>query len=68
MQSVRTTVNLRAALGVERPALKVLGTCNPNFAHRALQLDPTVALLIPCNVVLEPEGPGTRIAIVDPAS
>ena len=58
--------NLRAALGVDRPPLKVLGACNPKFAHRALQLDPTVALLIPCNVVLEPDGSGTRIAIVDP--
>ena len=58
--------NLRAARGVERAPLKILGTCNPDFAHRALQLDPTVSLLMPCNVVLEPDGSGTRIAIVDP--
>jgi len=66
LTEIDVAANLRAALGVDRPALKVLGACNPNFAHRALQLDPTVALLIPCNVVLEPEGTGTRIAIVDP--
>jgi uncharacterized protein (DUF302 family) len=66
LTEIDVAANLRTALGVERPPLKILGTCNPDFAHRALQLDPTVALLMPCNVVLEPERSGTRIAIVDP--
>ncbi len=58
---------LRAKLGVERPPLKILGACNPVIANQALELDPTVALLLPCNVVLEPapEG-GTRVRAVDP--
>jgi uncharacterized protein (DUF302 family) len=58
---------LRAKLGVERPPLKILGACNPVIANRALELDPSVALLLPCNVVLEPapEG-GTRVRAVDP--
>lgn len=58
---------LKAKLGIERSPLKILGACNPTFAHRALELDPSVSLLLPCNVVLEPaEGGGTRIAAVDP--
>jgi uncharacterized protein (DUF302 family) len=58
---------LRAKLGVERPPLKILGACNPVIANQALELDPSVALLLPCNVVLEPapEG-GTRVRVVDP--
>jgi uncharacterized protein (DUF302 family) len=58
---------LRAKLGVERQPLKILGACNPVFANQALELDPSVALLLPCNVVLEPapEG-GTRVRAVDP--
>jgi len=58
---------LRAKLGVERPPLKILGACNPVIANQALDLDPSVALLLPCNVVLEPapEG-GTRVRAVDP--
>lgn len=58
---------LKAKIDVDRPPLKILGACNPNFAHQALQLDPTVALMLPCNVVLEatPEG-GTRVSAVDP--
>lgn len=55
-----------AKLGVDRPLLKILGACNPGFAQRALQLDPTVSLLLPCNVVVEAVDGGTRIAAVDP--
>lgn len=57
---------LKAKLGVDRAPLKILGACNPNFAHQALQLDPSVALLLPCNVVLESQGGDTRVAAVDP--
>ena len=58
--------NLNAALGVDRPPLKILGACSPMLAHQALELDPLVALLLPCNVVLEADGNGTRVRIVDP--
>jgi uncharacterized protein (DUF302 family) len=59
---------LAAKLGVERAPLKILGACNPGFAARALALDPSVALLLPGNVVLEDTGEPnrTRVAIADP--
>jgi uncharacterized protein (DUF302 family) len=56
----------RAKLGVERSFLKILGACNPTFAQRALQIDPSVSLLLPCNVVVESVGEGTKISAVDP--
>ena len=55
-----------AKLGVDRPFLKILGACNPHFAQRALHIDPTVSLLLPCNVTIEDVGTGTKIAAVDP--
>ena len=66
LTEIDVAANLHAALGVDRAPLKILGACNPNFAHQALQIDPSVALLLPCNVVLEPDGTGTRIAVIDP--
>ena len=55
-----------AKLGLDRPFLKILGACNPGFAQRALELDPTVSLLLPCNVVVETVDGGTKISAVDP--
>ena len=58
---------LAAKLGVSRNGLKILGACNPGFAHAALEIDPSVALLLPCNVVLEDVGGGsTKVSIADP--
>lgn len=56
----------KAKLGVERPFLKILGACNPGYAQRALALDASVSLLLPCNVTVETTENGTRVAAVDP--
>jgi len=66
LTEIDVAATLRSKLGVERPPLKILGACNPTLAHRALEVDPTVALLLPCNVVLEPADAGTRVRIMDP--
>lgn len=66
MTEMDVAAALKAKLGVDRAPLKILGACNPNFANQALELDPSVALLLPCNVVLEAQGSGTRVAAVDP--
>lgn len=67
LTEIDVAATLAAKLGVDRPPLKILGACNPGLAHQALQLDPSAALVLPCNVVLEPDGSGgTRISAVDP--
>ena len=67
LTEIDVAATLRAKIGVERDELKILGACNPTFAHRALELDPAASLVMPCNVVLEPAvGGGTRISAVDP--
>ena len=44
-----------------------MGACNPHLAHRSLELDESVSLLLPCNVVLAQTADGrTRISAVDP--
>ena len=66
LTEIDVAATLKAKLDVDRAPLKILGACNPNLAHRALQLDPTVALLLPCNVVIEVTGEGTKVSAVDP--
>ena len=58
----------RAKLGLERAPLRILGACNPQFAHAAIERDADAALAIPCNVVLEAlDEATTRVAIADPS-
>jgi uncharacterized protein (DUF302 family) len=67
LTEIDVAATLKAKLGVDRPALKILGACNPTLANQALELDPTSSLVLPCNVVLEPGAVGgTRIRAVDP--
>ena len=66
LTEIDVAATLKAKLDVDRAPLKILGACNPNLAHRALQLDPTVALLLPCNVVIEVTEEGTKVSAVDP--
>ena len=63
---IDVAANLKAALDVDWASLKILGACNPALAHRALQLDRSVSLLLPCNVVIETVDGCTRVAAVDP--
>lgn len=68
LTEIDVAATLKAKLDVDRPPLKILGACNPGFANRALEIDPSVALLLPCNVVVEAVEGGTRVSAVDPRS
>lgn len=57
---------LQAELGVEHAPLRILGACNPTVAEEALRRDRSVALVVPCNVVLAGEGDTTTVTMADP--
>jgi uncharacterized protein (DUF302 family) len=58
---------LKKKLDVDFRNYRILGACNPSFAHRALTLEPFIGILLPCNaIVQEWEDGGVEAAVMNP--
>lgn len=57
---------LHEKLGVEFRRYMILGACNPALAHRALQAELDVGVMLPCNVIVYEDGSNTTVTAVDP--
>lgn len=61
------SATLEAKIGAQMEPYVILGACNPQLAHRAVQVDSSIGALLPCNVVVRTEGGETIVDALDPA-
>jgi uncharacterized protein (DUF302 family) len=69
LTDIDVQATLKAKLGADMPPYRILGACNPSFAHHALQIEDKLGVLLPCNVIVRDAGDGqTEVAAIDPVA
>jgi len=69
---VLTEIDVKATMknkiGADMAPYRILGACNPEMAYKAIEIEPRVGAMLPCNVVLRDVGGGTEISAIDPVA
>lgn len=69
LTNIDIKATLKKKLDVDFRPYEILGACNPPFAYEALQAEPKIGLMLPCNVIIEQNTEGNiEVSAVDPVA
>ena len=68
LTEIDVKATMKKKLDVDMPPYRILGACNPKMAHQAIEMEPRVGAMLPCNVILREVESGVEVSAIDPVA
>lgn len=68
LTEIDVAATMKKKINQDIPPYRILGACNPTLAYRALQAEPRVGAMLPCNVILRAVDGGVEVSAIDPVA
>jgi len=68
LTEIDVKATLKTKLDEDIAPYRILGACNPSMAHKAMQMEPRIGAMLPCNVILRAVDGGIEVSAIDPVA
>ena len=68
LTEIDVAATMKKKIDVDMPAYLILGACNPKMAWQAIEMEPRVGAMLPCNLILRAVDGGVEVSAVDPVA